>query len=102
MLPEIYFIKLSIIKTTEFYQATEEEITKQNFVNGDINFKNISYSYNNIDDILKNINFTIKEKEHIHLIGSSGTGKSTVCKLLTKEIDNSIEYCGKVVIIHII
>jgi ABC-type bacteriocin/lantibiotic exporter with double-glycine peptidase domain len=98
MLPEIYFIKLSIIKTTEFYQATEEEITKQNFVNGDINFKNISYSYNNIDDILKNINFTIKEKEHIHLIGSSGTGKSTVCKLLTKEIDN---YKGNILINNI-
>lgn len=98
MLPEIYFIKLSIIKTTEFYQATEEEITKQNFVNGDINFKNISYSYNNIDDILKIINFTIKEKEHIHLIGSSGTGKSTVCKLLTKEIDN---YKGNILINNI-
>ena len=35
--------------------------------------------------MLKNVNFTIKNGEHVLLDGCSGSGKSTICKLIYKE-----------------
>lgn len=86
ILPSFYFIKLSIIKITEFYQAKEETNRHNKFVNGDIEFKNVEYSYSDFKELLKNINFKISKNEHVHLVGNSGCGKSTLCKLLNKTI----------------
>ncbi|MDD6794715.1 MAG: ABC-F family ATP-binding cassette domain-containing protein [Clostridiaceae bacterium] len=47
--------------------------------------KNISKSYG-IDEILKDITFSINEGDKIGLIGANGEGKSTLFKILTKQI----------------
>lgn len=93
IIPSIYFIKLSLIKTTEFYQVEEEENKKEEFVNGNIKIENINYSYSDFNELLKNININISTHEHVHLIGESGCGKSTLCKLIVRNIDN---YKGKI------
>lgn len=46
-----------------------------------IEFKDVSFAYNNTP-ILKNINFTIKKGEKIAIVGSTGSGKSTIINLL--------------------
>ena len=53
-------------------------------IDGNINFKNLTFSYNDRYPILKNINISIKPKEKIMIIGSSGSGKSTLVKLLLR------------------
>jgi subfamily B ATP-binding cassette protein MsbA len=48
----------------------------------DIEFKNLSFGYNEGDLVLENANFSIKKGERIGLLGPSGSGKSTICDLL--------------------
>ena len=54
-----------------------------NRINGKIEFKNVSFAYSK-DNVLNNISFTINKGERIGFVGSSGSGKSTIFKLLTK------------------
>ena len=52
-------------------------------LNGKIEFKDVSFAYSK-DNVLNNISFTINKGERIGFVGSSGSGKSTIFKLLTK------------------
>ena len=54
------------------------------FVNGDIEFKNLDFSYNDRDYILKNINLKIKKNSKVMVVGESGSGKSTLFKILLR------------------
>ncbi len=49
---------------------------------GDIKISNLSFSYDEITNVLSNVNLLIKESEKVLVIGDSGTGKSTLFKLL--------------------
>ena len=53
-----------------------------NFQNGDIEFQNLDFSFNDRDNILKNINLNIKKNSKVMVIGKSGSGKSTLFKIL--------------------
>ena len=56
-----------------------------------IEISNLTYSYDNCETILDNINLEINRGEKILITGSSGSGKSTLFKILMKyyEIDNN-------------
>lgn len=58
-----------------------------NFENGDIEFKNLDYSFNDKDYVLKNINLKIKKNSKVMVVGKSGNGKSTLFKILMKYYD---------------
>lgn len=47
-----------------------------------ITVKNLSFSYHEDRQILKNISFSIKPHQFIGIVGESGSGKSTIAKLL--------------------
>ena len=49
---------------------------------GNIEFKNVSYSYNEDKNIINNISFKINKNSSIALVGESGSGKSTIIKLI--------------------
>ena len=51
---------------------------------GDIHFDNVSFSYSNNNPSLKNITLNIKQGETIALVGSTGSGKTTLVNLLTR------------------
>lgn len=51
---------------------------------GNISFKNIYFQYDSNSQVIKNLNLNIKNKEKIAIIGRSGSGKSTIMKLLIK------------------
>lgn len=48
-----------------------------------IEFKNVSFAYENNKYILNDISFVISENETVGLIGANGTGKSTILQLIT-------------------
>lgn len=53
-----------------------------------IEFRNVSFCYPRTENyILKNINITIKPKEHLSVVGLNGAGKTTFIKLLCRLYD---------------
>lgn len=50
----------------------------------DIAFENVGFSYNNREEILKNVSFVAKQGEITALIGPSGSGKTTVSRLVAR------------------
>ncbi len=91
---ELSFIKNLFNKANDFYNIPLSNIvSNKNFRNGDIKFKNINYNYISNYPLIKNFTTTIKQGEKVIIKGESGTGKSTLCKLLYQEIN---EFSGKI------
>lgn len=83
---EYYYVKNSIRRANDFFDIEDEKKyeDKRLEVNGNIKIVNLSYTFNNKYYVLKNINLFIKDKDRVLLLGSSGSGKSTILKLLYK------------------
>ena len=54
---------------------------------GEIEFRNVSFSYNGDDATLKDINFVAENNQTIALVGESGSGKSTLFDLIPRFIE---------------
>ena len=51
---------------------------------GEIIFENVSFSYRPGDVIIRNLSFQISSGEHVAIVGPTGSGKSTVIRLLCR------------------
>ena len=49
---------------------------------GEIEFRNVTMSYNDGEDVLKNISFKVKAGEKVALVGHTGSGKTSIISLL--------------------
>lgn len=56
-------------------------------VDGDIEYKDVSFSYDDEHKVLDNVSIKIKAGESIALVGPSGGGKTTLCSLLPRFYD---------------
>ncbi len=56
-------------------------------IKGDFEFKDVSFSYDDKQQVLDNISFKIKPNETVAFVGKSGVGKSTIFSLLAKMYD---------------
>ena len=52
-------------------------------INGKIEFKNVSFTYEK-QEIMKNVSFEVQPKSFIAIVGKSGSGKSTIFRLLLR------------------
>ncbi len=59
--------------------ASGAEITE-----GEIEFRDVSFSYDGRNDVLKNISFTARPGETVALVGHTGSGKSSIINLLMR------------------
>lgn len=72
-------------RLNELMQLTREDdaqkITDCN-LNDDINFKNVTFSYGSRKPVIHNLNLQIEKGKKVGIIGESGSGKSTIARLL--------------------
>ena len=80
-------VKVSMRRLNEIHSSPDEEKIPEGegkIPNGfDLEIRNLSFTYpNSTKSVIENISLSIKEGEHIALIGGTGSGKSTLIKLL--------------------
>ena len=95
-LPKYNFLKASYTKINDFLSIEKEildnSITLSNY---DISFNNVNYSYNSLNKVLNNFTCYINEGSFVTIRGFSGTGKSTICKLLLRYLN---DYQGSILL----
>ena len=62
-------------------------IKKASHFNGNIEFKNVHFSYVKEEEVLKGISFKVEAGQTIAIVGSTGAGKSTIINLLNRFYD---------------
>lgn len=79
-----YYYALNSLKRVNNLLEIDSEKLKIDYkpIKGNIEFKNVIFSYNDRDSVLKNVSLNIKEGEKVLVLGNSGSGKSTLLKLL--------------------
>ncbi len=91
---------VSMERVAYILEAEEEDATDANnkpALTGDICFHNVSFAYSPDHPILKNINFTIPAGSTFAILGTTGSGKSTLVHLLNRLYDLP-EGCGSITI----
>lgn len=64
------------------FQTFQENPYQEQLLKGDITVSDLSYKYGFGRDALSDINLTIKQGEKVSFVGVSGSGKTTIAKLL--------------------
>ena len=91
---------VSMERVAYILEAEEEDAADANnkpALTGDICFRNVSFAYSLDHPILKNINFTIPAGSTFAILGTTGSGKSTMVHLLNRLYDLP-EGCGSITI----
>lgn len=68
-----------------FLESPEEEFGNKKLereVLGNVEFKNVSFGYDEDNEIIKNFNLNVKQGEKVAIVGPTGAGKTTLVKLL--------------------
>ncbi|MCL2698529.1 MAG: ABC transporter ATP-binding protein/permease, partial [Oscillospiraceae bacterium] len=53
-------------------------------IKGEVEFKNVTFSYENDINVLNNLSFTVKAGESVALVGPTGAGKTTIVNLISR------------------
>lgn len=83
---ELFYVKNSIKRINNILNLKYESQMKKTglVVNGNIEFRNLSFSYNGVRNIIDNFSLKIDDKSKVLILGDSGVGKSTLLKLVYK------------------
>ena len=66
---------------------SENAVTIEN-AQGNVVFEDVSFRYeNSTEDVLKDVNLTVKHGDYVALVGTSGAGKTTLCSLIPRFYD---------------
>lgn len=84
---EMSYIEPAIVRIKEIKNAVLQEGEDTKLSSYDIEFKNVSFSYNEDAKVLKDVSFTAKQGEVTALVGISGSGKTSVLRLISRLYD---------------
>ena len=84
---EMSYIEPAIVRIKEIKNAALQEGEDTDLSNYDIEFKNVSFAYNEDAKVLKDVSFTAKQGEVTALVGISGSGKTSVLRLISRLYD---------------
>ncbi len=82
MMPNLQAVldyRTNLVENKEIAKGSSDFIFKK-----DIVFENVKFSYENFKNIIPDLSFTIKKGEMVGLIGSSGSGKTTIADLFLR------------------
>lgn len=88
----IEIVQEAIVSINKIYDILDEKQYLEDFENGiildkikgKIEFKNVWFSYDNENWVLKDVSFTINPGESIALVGRTGSGKTTITNLINR------------------
>lgn len=66
------------------YAPKQAETTHRVIKKGEVEFKNVSFSYDGKQDVLSNISFVARPGETVALVGHTGSGKSSIINLMMR------------------
>jgi ATP-binding cassette subfamily B multidrug efflux pump len=69
----------------DWLPAPQSAKTKE--MKGNIEFKNVSFSYDGEERVLKNVSFCVREGEMVAIVGATGAGKTSLLNLLERFYD---------------
>lgn len=84
---EMSYIEPAIVRIKEIKNAALQEGKDTDVSSYDIEFKNVSFAYNEDAKVLKDVSFTAKQGEVTALVGISGSGKTSVLRLISRLYD---------------
>ncbi|KYZ66760.1 ABC transporter ATP-binding protein [Bacillus sp. GZT] len=92
MMMKLSFFQQALVSSSRvFYLMDEKDLApvqkgdgNPQVVNGDIEFKNVTFSYDGKRDVLKNVSFHVKQGQTVAFVGHTGSGKSTIMNLLMR------------------
>lgn len=70
----------------DFQMPNEGKVIKDEF-EGKIEFRNVRFSYDEKQEVLKGISFKVNPGESVAIVGATGAGKSTIISLITRLYD---------------
>ena len=85
-------MQVAISKLDDFFKLPEENFKEtDSLIDGDIEIKNLNFGYMKDKNVLENINVKINKGETLGIIGTIGSGKTTIANLLLRlyEVDNN-------------
>ena len=68
-------------------QSSDEGLPELGSVSGNVDFKNVSFSYNPEVPLIKDLDLDIRSGQHIAIVGPTGCGKTTLINLLMRFYD---------------
>ena len=72
------------IKDIQIYKNIKNEPLNKFHFKGKIEFRNVYFYYKKNEYVLKDLSFTVKPGEHIAFVGPTGSGKTTLIRLLCR------------------
>ena len=68
-------------ETTYLEQSGQQKLTR---LKGDVRFEHVNFSYDGVTQILKDVSFSLKAGETLAIVGSTGSGKTTITSILNR------------------
>ena len=84
---EMFYIEPAIKRIKEMKCVALQEGENTDISKYDIEFKNVSFSYDKDTQVLKDVSFTAKQGEVTALVGASGSGKTSILRLISRLYD---------------
>lgn len=84
---EMFYIEPAVRRIKEMKSAVLQEGEDTKLSKYDIEFKNVSFAYDKYTPVLKDVSFTAKQGEVTALVGVSGSGKTSVLRLISRLYD---------------
>lgn len=85
---ELQNARASLERVSMLFDIVPEENTgtgkRIQQLTGEIEFKNVSFSYDSQEPVLKDVSFRIRPGEHVAIVGPSGVGKTTLLSLILR------------------